>query len=206
MPAYTLAQAVTEMQGRGFGGLPDARLERMLRAEYEAICEAQPWPFLLASTTGSSPLTIADLRTIESVVDQTNERKLLPEDFRNLSDRYPLMDTTGAPAYYYLEWSAGSPVVKTYPLDTVTLSVRYYKVPPTWSSGAEPLLPDEYQEMIVDRAVARALRDTSQYEAAAAAEAAAERTMGSMLQRMFGSQHDRPVQGQIVSPDRHGDW
>lgn len=206
MPAYTLAQAVSEMKGRGFGGFSDPRLERMLRSEYEAICEAQPWPWLLATTTGNSPLTVADLRTIESVVDQTNERKLLPEDHRNLTDRYPLLNAAGAPQFYYLEWVAGSPVVKTYPLDTVTLSVRYYRTPPTWGSSAEPLVPAQYQELILDRATARALRDTSQYEAAAAADQAAERAMGQMLQRMFSSQHDRPVQGQIVNPSLHGDW
>lgn len=206
MPAYTLAQAVTEMEGRGFGGLLEARLERMLRAEYEAICEMQPWPFLLASASGSSPLEIADLRTIESVVDTTNERKLLPEDYRNLSDRWPAMDATGAPAYYWLEWDDGAPVVKTYPLDVVTLSVRYYRTPPTWASGEEPLVPAQYQEVILDRATARALRDTSQYEAAAAADAAADRTLGLMLQRMFAPQHDRPVHGQVINTDAHGDW
>lgn len=206
MPALTLTQAVTEMQERGFGGLPPERLERMLRVEYEQICELQPWPWLLDTAEGTAPLGIADLRTVESVVDQTNGRKLLPEDYRNLSDRHPGMSATGAPSYYWVEWSEGTPTVRTYPLDPVTLTVRYYRVPPTWTSSDQPLVPAQYRDLIVDRAVARALRDAGQWEAAQAAKAIADDALGVMVQRMFGSQADRPIGGQVIDRDAHGDW
>lgn len=205
MPALTLDEAVTEMGKRGFAYLAEDRRKRMLRVAYADICEMQPWPWLLASTSGAAPLTVADLRTIESVVDATHERKLLPEDVRNLTDRDPTLARTGTPAYYYVDRSGSDPVVRAYPVESVTLSVRYYKTPAEWDDTDEPLVPAQYQDAIVDYAVARAHADAKQYDAATAARAEGDRLVGRMLQNMLTPQADRPGESQAITGG-HADW
>lgn len=164
------------------------------------IAELHDWPFLLASTTGTSPLTISDLRSIESV--STPSSKLTPIDRRDLSDYATNLSQTGTPNHYYL---SSSTQISTYPVGTETLTVRYWKVPTELSAGGDtPVIPTRYHYAIVDYAAARAYADSDNPEAAANARREGERLVGLMMESLLQGQHDRPMSRQAMLTF-HGD-
>src|SRR3954465_13450910 len=120
----------TEFYARGFDYLNDsgagtARAGRWVNQAYLELCELGGWPFLDATATGAAPLTIADLRTVESVVDTATNTILAHVDRRTATEWDPTLPATGPPCIY---WIAGGTTITTYPTGG-TLSVRYWKVP-----------------------------------------------------------------------------
>lgn len=152
----------TEVYNRGFSYLNDAgtgvtRTKRWLNLAYQELCSRGPWPFLQTTTSGATPLTISDLRSVLYVVDTVNDRTLRFRDIRQIVDDDPDLDDTGAPVCYWIE---GTTQVKCWPTTSTTVSVRYVKVPTDMSAGSdEPLVPDRYRYLIVERAVAYAYAD-----------------------------------------------
>ena len=166
----TLADLRTEFAARGFDYLAATRLNSYLNDAYLVdICEQENWPFLLATASGNMPLTISDLRTVESVIDGTNAYKLAPLDPRTITDDYDTDLTTAGTAYLYYPTSATALAV--YPTNTTaTFRVRYWKVPPTLSGDSDtPIIPTRFHSLIVDGAVARAYEDSDEWDAAAIA-------------------------------------
>lgn len=197
----------TQFYNRGFENWNDAgsllaECKRLLNEAMHQIHDEYDgaWPFLEATATGSAPLTISDLGTIESVWDSTNSRFLDPADRRFLIERYedgPL-DDTGTPAWFYV--ANGS--VKVYPVASNSLSVRYWKVASDLSAdGDTPLMPTRFHTAIVDLAVAAAHRLNSNEGEAQTAQGEAQRkveTMASRLlggQQLAGPQHIAPLSG-----------
>lgn len=156
----------TEIADRGFD-FDDSttRLDYWINRAYHQFCTREAWPFLETTTTGSSPLTITNLRAALSVVDTTNDAKLSPADIRSLSDEDPTLDATGYPESWYMDGSA----LTVYPSSSsVSLAVRYIKVPEDLSSNSdEPIIPVRFHYALVDGALVYAYRDTDNFEAAA---------------------------------------
>lgn len=187
-----LAEIVTEFQSRGFDYLSTTRAENYANDAYLIdICEQEDWPFLDATTSGAAPLTISDLRTLESVIDSTQAVKLKPLDRRHLTDDWNTdLSTPGTPTFYYL--TSGS-IVNVFPANTTdTLAVRYWKVPERLTSGDTPLLPSRFHSLIVDAAVARAYEDSDDYELAQNAWANFQNRLQAMRDALLEQQHDGP--------------
>lgn len=170
----------TEVLARGFDYLDTTRLKRWINDAAHQIDDLEPWLYLQASTTGTAPLTIADLGRIESVVDVANLNVLTYVDRRDVTDYVADLTTTGSPSMYFV---TGGTVVTTYPLSTRTLTVRYSKVATDMSATTDtPAMPDRFRMAIVEYAVAQAYRDVSNWDGAAQATAAGDQIVRRMVE------------------------
>jgi hypothetical protein len=152
------------------------------------ICDRQPWPFLEMTATGAAPLSVDDVRDVLSVVDFTNGSVLTATDRRDLTAIDPKNTGTGTPWSYVLD---GLDTFSTYPTSTTSLSVRYIGTPPLLANDAdEPLVPVRFQNLIVDAAVIRALRDSDNWDAAAAAKQAFKEDLAEMEDAYFSRSFD----------------
>ena len=173
----------TEFYARGFdylndGGTGATRAKRWLNEANHQINDLEQWSYLQASTTGTAPLTVSDLGLIESVVDVANLNPLTFMDRRGVTEYYADLTQTGNAQWYFV---TGGNTVNAFPVTTATLTVRYYKVQTDMSANGDvPLMPDRFRGAIVDLAVARALRDKSNYVEAQAAEQAGLATVQRM--------------------------
>lgn len=192
-----------EVRARGVADeVTDARINTWINVSINEICEEADWPFLLATATGPAPLTIADVRTIESVTDTTLQRKLLPLDRRSVSDDFPDLTSTGSPAGYFF---TSQTTIDVFPANTSsTLQVRYWKAQVDLSGDSDtPVIPTRYHYAIVDLAYARARADKADTEGAATARAEADRLLVPMRQNLLGGQDDRPLLLDVGGGD---DW
>jgi hypothetical protein len=180
--AYDFTGLLTEFYARGFEYLSadtdgQTRAKRWVNDAMHAIDEYANWPYLEATSTGSSPLTIADLRVPDVVFDTTNQQVLSQRSSGELAQWAGDLTTTGAPNSYYV--SSGT-TINVYPANVVSLSVRYWKFGPDLSAGTDtPLMPDRFRSAIVDYAVAAALRDDESPDAIVA-QAAGDLTVARM--------------------------
>lgn len=159
-----LSQLQDEVRSRGFDYVSDTRINYWLNLAYTRLAEKEAWSWLETEATGSSPLTIADFRAALSVVDTTNGNPLGFEDIRNLYDDDPPLTTTGNPSCWYL---SSPTVIATWPTTSVSLRVRYLKVPdPLTDSANEPLFPERYHYALVDGALVWAYQDSDNGEMA----------------------------------------
>lgn len=158
MAITTLGDGRAELEARGYSRFTDARLNQWLdnaRLRFEDY--PFDWPWLKATTTGTAPLTISDLRRVRSVADSTSQYPLDMVDAEDISDFASTnLALTGRPVYWYL---TSDTVLTTYPVGTVTLSVRYIKFSPALTAdGNSPLIPAQYRMTWVDLAECDVLR------------------------------------------------
>lgn len=164
-----LSEIQTEVQARVTATASVTRLNLWINAAYRKASEMESWPWLEATTTGNSPLTISDLRAVLAVTDTTNKNVLDFADFRDLNDDDPTLTTTGYPYCWY---QSAPTVISTYPTTVTALSVRYLKVPTDLSAGTDvALIPPRYHyDILVEGACAYAYRDSDNWEAAQACQ------------------------------------
>jgi hypothetical protein len=157
----TKAELVQEVIDRGYDYESSGRVGRSIDRAHRRICSRRNWPFLEAETTGTAPLEIADLRWVLSV--KTDENPVQGVDRRWLVSTLPNLTDTGTPAFWYLE----DQTLNVYPVDPeASLTVRYKKRPAVMADGDEPLVPEEWQYLIVDLAVIDFLKDDDEYSEA----------------------------------------
>jgi len=194
----TFEQMVIEMKARGFTHM-GARCEQYLNDAYLLdICEEEDWPFLEATKSGTTPLEITDLRTIEYVVDDTQVEKLHPLVQARITDDWnPDLTEVGTPELYYVTEGKKVNVFPTSTTDEIT--VTYWKVPTELSGTEEPLLPTRYHSLIVDGAVARAYENSDDYELANVAKGRFDSRLNAMRDSLMNMQHDAPDDYVVVS-------
>lgn len=188
----TFEELVADFLGRGFEYLSNDKAGRYVNDAYLVdICEVEDWEFLAATKTGTAPLTISDLRTIEWVLNTTQEEKLKPLDPRHITDDYDVnLATPGTASFYYP--TQGS-VINVYPANASdSLSVRYWKAPPALSGSEVPLVPERFHSLIVDGAVTRAYEDSDDYELAENAETKFQRRLQKMRESLLTQMRDGP--------------
>ena len=189
--AMNFAALIDEVNDRGFDYLSDTRLGRYVNQSYKSICNRAAWPFLRTTTTGTAPLTISDLRAVLGVVDTTTNAKLYHADRRHLIESVDtLLTTTGTPTYWYQE---SRTIIKVYPANTTdTLSVHYLKVPATLTGTDAHLIPEEFEDLIVDGAVVRAYKDQGQLDTAASTQEFYNEGLREMQDALLSRNHDGP--------------
>lgn len=188
MALTTFADLTTELAARGFDYLSSTRQGHYINAAYVELCEQARWLFLLTSTTGTAPITIADLRTVESVEIASTQTKLRPLDRRHLTDSDPALDQTGVPDTYYF---TGQTTIAVHPANTsLSLTVRYWKFPAVLSGTDEPVVPLRYRIAIVDYAAARAYMDAGERAHAHAARTEGDRMVQFMYESLLDPQAD----------------
>jgi hypothetical protein len=196
--ALTLSTMQTETYARGLADLNDGgagvtRVTRWLNDAMHLIDELADWPYLLGTTTGVAPLTIADLRTVQCVTDIANLNTLAPRERADLRDDYADLTTAGVPTNYYF---TAPTTIAVYPTSTsVTLTVDYFKFSPDLASaGDAPLMPDRFRMCIVHYAVAQALKDRGDTEGAALAKQDGGDIVQLMINSLLLPQHQRASQ------------
>lgn len=198
-----LSDLQAELVARGFDYLSQARQTYFLNQAYLTdICDAEDWPFLETSATGTAPLTIADLGAIESVIDTTQEVKLRPVNRKTITDWNTDLSSPGTPEAFYI--TTGD-TVQVYPANTTdSITVRYWKVPDELSSPTdEPVIPARYHYLIVEGAVKRAYEDDDEYQASQAADALFLRRLDAMRSALLHQQRDRPDSFIVVTDAEH---
>lgn len=185
----TFAAMKTELIARGFDGLAsngltaDTRAGVYINAARAEFDRMFLWPWREKSATGTSPLSITDLGTIEKVIDTSNSSVALARaDYSSLVDAYGDLSPSGSPSFYYVAWPSGTPEVVAYPGGSHTIGVQYWRVTPDLSSGSDtPASPAECHYTIVDMAVRRAYRDNDDHDSAAAIQAEIDLAIGQFL-------------------------
>lgn len=193
---------------RGFqrlndGGAGLVRAKRWLNAAIDEICEQADWPFLETTLAGAAPLTVSDLRSIESVMVTTTKLPLEPLN-RHVLQKTVDMDLTrvGTPQVYYV--TTGS-AVNVYPVSTGSITVKYWKVPADLSANGDvAVIPSRFHDLIVECAAMKGYRYTGDYDGAANAAQEYARLLTVMRESLMDQQHDGPEQMQVTGASL--DW
>ena len=174
-----------EVKARGFDYLSSTRLDYFINRAYNSIAGRANWPFLQATASGTSPLTISDLRQVLSVKGNT-VGMIRGEDARNVLERDPNLEVVGTPERWTLP---GENTVTLWPASaSETITVRYLKVPASLSASTDtPIIPARFHYALVDGAVLFALRDDDEHgqamELRASWEADIREMKGALLDR-----------------------
>lgn len=187
-----LGEARTELAGRGFDYLEASRVNTFLNDAKNTFEDAYPFPWLETSTSGASPLTIADLKQVLYVVDSTNNQELVGVAASQVvAELDPsITTTTGAPDVWWLD---GEETIRTYPTTAVTLSVRYVKESPELSADSDtPLIPARYHQTWVDIAVIRAYMDSDNFVAALGLKQIVDVTLSQIITRYASRNAQNP--------------
>jgi hypothetical protein len=182
--AFTLSTMQTEFQARGFADMTVAadltRITRWLNDAMHDIDEMYDWPYLQTSTTGTAPLTIADLRKVERVIDTSHDQPL-PQLARSEAAGWDgdLTTTGTSPLAFYV---TNATTVSLYPVSSTTqLQVLYWKFGADLASaGDAPLMPDRFRMAIVDYAVAYGCIDRGDVQGAQIAQQAGDTRVARM--------------------------
>jgi hypothetical protein len=175
---------VLERAGRDDGRFA-ARVRRWLNDAMHEVDQDGRWEYLLTSTSGAAPLTIADLDRVESVADTTADYALTQVDRDALVDAFADLTTTGTALYWY---RSAPTTIAVYPVSTLTLTVKYFKFGPDMAAGTDaPLMPDRFRQAIVERATATALRAVGDLNGAAACMQEYDRVLQAMRESLLST-------------------
>lgn len=155
------------------------------------ILEAEDWPFLTELVSGTAPMELTSMRSVEYVIDETEERKLTAIDRRNLTDDFTVnLTTPGPPLFYFM---VGESELDVFPTNTTDiLNVRYYKTVPRLTGAVIPVLPERFHSLIIDGAVARAYEDSDDYELAQNANTKFQERLQKMTAALMEKLRDGP--------------
>lgn len=180
-----------ELAARGFNHIGDPRLGQFINEARATLDGMFPWPYRYASTTGTAPLTIANLGVVDAVFSPTSE-PLPIMDQREVWQLYTSAVPAGTPEVAYVI----SGTVYVAPTSTGTIGVNYYKVPPDLSSGTDvPLSPSQFHPLIVRMAQQLAYIDTDNTGAAAALQPWVDQGVQQMVAQL--------IDPQLVGPSQH---
>lgn len=174
-----LSEARTELSGRGFDYLSASRQNLMLNDALQEIEDYWEWPWLRKTVTGAAPLQISDLKTVLKVNDSNGNQ------LTGISD-YDDFDTTltGTPGNWWIDDTSGTPTLVAYPTGSATLTVRYERDITLLAGDADtPDVPDRYNRVWLDLAVALAYEDSDNFAAAAQIRARAVQRLNQLVER-----------------------
>lgn len=198
------AELKTELAARGFKGLSSTRQGQFINWAYLELCGLHQWPFLENSATGTTPLAITTLGTIEAVIDEDRNVELLPVEYRDLVAEVGDLSTTGVASVYYIANPSGTLQVATYPVTTNTIGVQFYEVPAELTGTDTPVVPARFHDILVDLAVTRAYRNKDLFQQADALQAHIDRRVQQMAVEQFTQQIQGPDFQQIRGASE--DW
>lgn len=181
----------TDFLARGFDDLA-SRANDILNQACAEVDEAFRWPYMENSGTGTAPVSVTDLRTIEAVTNETQGYPLAPVSYQALLENYGDLSASGAPEFYYIATPAGVPTVATYPTNSDTVGVQYWRSSPTLDDDTdEPLAPERYHGVYL--AVASRMATVEAGGDASGWAAEAERGMQRMVAGLLIGQVQGPA-------------
>lgn len=201
-----LATMRSEVQARGFSHVTTSLVDRWINLTYQDVNNRFPWPYLEASTSGTAPITIADLGRVLYVADTTDKIPLIHKDIRDIVQDDPGLALTGNPRFWYWDGTTTNKI-QAYPTGVAnTITVRYTKVASDLGSdGSVPLLPTAFHYILVEGACARCYRRANEQAAAADAMQEVESGIAKMHNLLIQQTYDPPDPGLPVAPNYAGE-
>lgn len=163
----------TELIARGAEGSDSARLITWINLAYHEIVNAYDWPFTEVEATGTANagfVAVTDFRKAQFVTNKAVgttpgaplNKILYPELIEDLGVQD--IASTGTPSYWWYDGVTSR--INTFPVGG-TVFTRYQKRPVDLAVGADvPIIPTEYQYLIVDRAMVEAYKDNDEFSSA----------------------------------------
>lgn len=176
-----------ELADRGYSYMDDSRLGRYVNWARAELDEHVEWPYREAYAIGAAPLTVADLGTVEAVVNTTTDGRLVRMDYNNLLEYYGDLSVTGSPVYWYRATPGGVPTIGTFPVGD-SIGVQYWNITPDLTGTQTPASPARYHGLIVDIAVRRAAMDESDFQAVQVLGNEIDRALGAMRNALLVDQ------------------
>lgn len=177
------------------------RINRWIGQAHRWLCDFKPWPFLFDEQEGTAPLTIPELGHVVAVSDVTNRNPIEPATLNQLLLGDPDLVAVGSAEYWFTE---DGKTVKVYPASSATFNVRYRKVPVALTDDDEPLIPEDYQELLITRARVEVYKATDNFEAAAEILKDYERGRGEMVHALMKPNYDK--ERRMTRSGRAGDY
>lgn len=168
----------------------EARINRWIQQAIRELCDYKPWPFLFDEQEGTAPLTIADLGHVVAVSDLTHRNPIEPATINQLLLWDPTLAGAGQAAYWYTE---DGTTIKVYPVPSGggNFKVRYRKVPVAITDEEEPIIPEDYHDLIVTRVRVKAYKATDNWEAASEAWKDYEKEREGMVHALMKPNYDQ---------------
>ena len=174
-----LSAARQELSDRGFDYLSAPRQNLMLNDALQEIQDYWEWPWLRKTASGPTPLVISDLKTVLKVTDSNGNEV---QGISDSDDFSPIL--TGTPTNWWIDDTSGTPTITAYPTGSITLTVRYERDITTLASdGDTPDMPDRYNRVWLDLAVALAYEDSDNFAAATQIRARAKSRLDDLVAR-----------------------
>jgi len=171
-------QLVQEVNERGYQYLAASRIETFVQRAYQKLEAKYVWPWREGTKEGTAPFEIKDLRDVLSVVDTTTERPLYGQTRQWLVERFPNLEETGEPLWWWLD----NLTLRTFPVSTSeNIQVRYAKKPEVLTAKLEPAMPSEWHGLIVDLAVVDCLKENDEIDVARELKEATQTDFGEMV-------------------------
>lgn len=188
----TFAELKSEVEARGYDYTDSNRAGRVgefINRAYKTICARYDWPFLEEDKEGTAPLVFTDLRNVLSVTDTGTEETLDGRGRRWLKAFYPDLTESGTPMYWYLE----NNTLRVFPTsETANIAVRYIKIPEALTGNNSPLIPEEWQYLLVDRAIVDCLKDDDEYQEAQVLKGMYEEGLREMARALLSRDRQGP--------------
>lgn len=161
--------------------LSDSRILRWVNEEYKILCAKYAFQQIkdsetvtTVSGTAAYELTEADILQVEDVMDATNGCYLYPiseYQYNTYTQGVPA-DATGSPVYWFISGvgANGRFEITFYPTPdgAYSITVGYYEFVElvTSPSATSPIIPEQFDNVIVNRASAQALRQVGNHDSA----------------------------------------
>lgn len=195
--AYTANDIISRVQAR----LKDASVSNTAILQFindvnREICNRYQLDFMQTSTTfnttagdntyalTSIAADIQQLYSLKVTTPNNAEIYLQPMTADELDRVLPDLtsQSQGAPTKYYL-WGD---VVNLYPIPdgTYTIEARYIKTPTTLTSGSQPDIPEEFNEIVVLGALYRAMQTNDNFDQALIIKSQMDTQVVDMLKRL----------------------
>lgn len=168
----------------------EERINRWIQQAVRWLCDFKPWPFLFDEQEGTAPLAIADLGHVIAVSDLTNRNPIEPATLNQLLLGDPNLDGRGNAEYWYTQDNS---TIKVYPMPAGggKFNVRYRKTPALLVDADVPIIPVDYQELIITRVRVEVYKATDNFEAAAEVLKDYERGRGEMVHALMKPNYDK---------------
>lgn len=185
----TLKELEAEVKARGFEYEGETRIRRWINRAYREVVDHKPWPFLTATKEGTAPLEVSDFGHAIAVVDLTADTSLRYADFNRVVLGDPDLSETGSPVYWY---TTDGTTIAVHPANTDhTIKVTYVKVASRLTKDEdEPIVPEDYQDVIVDGAVAKAYKPSDNFEAMQFVRQEFDRGLKQMVHALLRPNYD----------------
>jgi hypothetical protein len=190
----TLGELRTELASRGAHGFDDDRLTMYVNRGRAELDSAELWPYRESSVTGTSPVAISDLGTVEMVIDSGTNTSIPYRQWSDLVNVYGDLSTAGTAFGWYLaQPGGGAREIATYPAGA-SIAVQYWCVPPDLvDDNDEPLSPSRYHGLIVDMAMRHVYKNSDGFGEAA--------QLGQEIERQLAGMRFDLLVGQVQGPE-----